>query len=118
VILADTCVWIEHLRRPQPELAEALEGGSVLVHPLVIEELACGLPDARSQLLADLAKQPRAPQASHEEVLRFIEMHGLAGTGVGAIDVHLLASALLAGARLLTLDAALLRAARKLGVAA
>jgi predicted nucleic acid-binding protein len=42
--------------------------------------------------------------AGHEEALGFIERHRLAGRGVGYVDIHLLASSALAGAKLWTRD--------------
>jgi len=58
--------------------------------------------------------------ADHAEALRFIDHHGLAGRGIGYIDVHLLASAVLSDARLWTYDKRLAAAARgmRLGHAA
>jgi predicted nucleic acid-binding protein len=46
-----------------------------------------------------------------------IEHRRLAGSGIGWVDAHLLASALLSGARLWTLDRPLARVAQRLGVA-
>jgi predicted nucleic acid-binding protein len=113
VIIVDTSVWIEHLRRGNPELAEALERGEVLTHPFVIGELACGQIRNRRELLDLLGALPGAVVASDEEALLFIEEHALMGKGVGYIDVHLLASvALTAGTRLWTMDGALARVAK------
>jgi hypothetical protein len=63
-----------------------------------------------------LGTLPRAAEAEHAEFLYFVEKHGLHGTGLGAVDAHLLASARLSRARLWTKDAALSRAAAKLGL--
>ncbi len=104
MILVDTSVWIDHLRRGNTRLTEALEAGEVLGHPFVIGELACGTLKHRERILALLDELPQASLASHEEVLKVVETHRLAGRGLGLIDVHLLASALLEGAELFTLD--------------
>jgi len=104
VILADTSVWIEHLRRGVPALAAALEDDRVLVHPFVIGELTCGRLTRRDEILGLLAVLPHAPTIDHHEALAFVEQHDLAGAGVGWIDVHLLAAASLARAPLWTLD--------------
>lgn len=105
MILVDTSVWVEHLRRGVPELASQLEAGAVLVHPFVIGELACGTLKARDEVLTLLALLPAVPRAIDDEVMAFIECHGLMGRGIGLVDVHLLASAALAAdASLWTLD--------------
>jgi predicted nucleic acid-binding protein len=59
---------------------------------------------------------PWAPVATHTETLAFISHERLHGAGLGAVDVHLLASARLAASRLWTRDAALAKAAKRLGV--
>jgi predicted nucleic acid-binding protein len=104
VILVDTSVWVDHLRRGDPPLARALAVGAVLAHPFVIGEIACGLLPRRAETLALLAALPATPVAGHEEALGFIERHRLAGRGVGYVDIHLLASSALAGAKLWTRD--------------
>lgn len=105
MILVDTSVWIDHLRKGTPTLAAGLEQGSVLMHPFVLGELACRNLENRSQVLQLLGDLPAAPTATDPEVLRFIAERGLMGRGIGYIDVHLLASVVLLGtARLWTLD--------------
>lgn len=116
MILADTSVWVEHLRSGKGDLARALEDGEVLGHPHVIGELACGNLRRRAEILALLGDLPRALEATHAEALECIERNHLHGRGLGWTDVHLLASALLTPARLWTLDAALAREARRCGV--
>lgn len=117
MILADTSVWVAHLRSNSPDLARALNDGEVLGHPHVVGELACGNLRNRKELLALLADLPQAVQATHEEALECIERNRLHGKGIGWTDVHLLASALLTPGRLWTLDAALAREAKRCGVA-
>ncbi|MCX5787819.1 MAG: type II toxin-antitoxin system VapC family toxin [Elusimicrobia bacterium] len=114
MILVDTSVWSDHLRASEPSLVSLLNEGSVLIHPFVIEELACGnLPD-RKEILELLHALPAAPVAEHEEVLEFISAARLHGTGIGCVDVHLMASARLAGAKLWSKDKALCREAKRL----
>lgn len=109
MILVDTSVWIDHFRRGNRELVEALEREDVLTHPLVIGELACGDLKNRAEVLHLLAALPVAPIATDDEALLLIEKRRLMGRGIGYIDVHLLASvALSADARLWTLDKRLL----------
>jgi predicted nucleic acid-binding protein len=104
MILVDTSVWIDHLRRGDDELVAALLAGQVLVHPWVVGELACGVLQDRGQVLDLLRSLPASPAVVEDEVLFFIERYALMGRGIGYVDVHLLASARLAGARLWTRD--------------
>jgi predicted nucleic acid-binding protein len=105
VILVDTSVWVDHLRRGDEQLAALLDAGRVLVHPFVIGEIACGILADRKEILGLLENMPAAPGAEHHEVLAFVEQHRLFGRGIGYVDAHLLASvALLPGALLWTRD--------------
>ena len=105
--LVDTSVWIDHLRRGNNRLVDLLEDGVVVCHPFIVGELACGMLRNRDQILTLLNALPTAPIADHEEVLTFVDERKLAGRGLGWIDVHLLASVLLADYALWTLDKAL-----------
>lgn len=118
MILVDTSVWVDHLRKTVPALAEALESGDVMTHPFVIGELACGNLRNRDEILGLLTALPSAVVATHEETLLFVERRRLMGKGIGYVDVHLLASvALTAGARLWTRDRRLGAVAADLRVA-
>lgn len=118
MILVDTSVWIDHLRSGEPALATALEGGQVLMHPFVLGELACGNLKNRREVLRLLGDLPASPTATEPEVLDFIERRALMGRGIGYIDVHVLASTILAGdARLWTRDRRLAAAAGELELA-
>lgn len=116
MILVDTSVWVDHLRKGDSALAAHLSGGEVLTHPLIIEELACGHLSHRNEILGLLAALPAAPLASHAEVLGLISDEGLGGSGIGAVDAHLLASARLANSMIWSRDKTITRAAKKLGV--
>jgi predicted nucleic acid-binding protein len=118
VILVDTSVWVDHLRVADRQLAGLLLEESVLCHPFVVGELACGALHRRSEILGLFRNIPQAPVVDQEEALAFVEAHALMGSGLGWVDVHLLASATLAGERVWTRDRRLARAARRLGVAA
>ncbi len=107
MILADTSIWVDHLRRGHAGFTAALESGEVATHPFVVGELACGQMRARQQILAMLAGLPSVPALSHDEAMHFLDVHRLAGRGLGWIDVHLLAAAALADLPLWTLDARL-----------
>jgi len=117
VVLVDTSVWVEHLRRGLSQLAALLSDGEVACHPFVVGELACGTLRNREEILSLLRELPTVQEVGHEEILVFLENHRLAGKGLGFIDVHLLASALIAGVPLWTLDRRLRDAARRLHAA-
>jgi predicted nucleic acid-binding protein len=116
VILVDTTVWVEHLRRGLPSLATLLQEGEVLIHPWVIGELACGNLRNRQQVLELLQGLPVATVASDAEVLLLIERDRLMGRGIGYVDVHLLASARLSYCRLWTQDRRLAAVAHEQGL--
>lgn len=115
--LVDTSVWANHLRRTDRRLVQLLDDAQVVCHPFVIGELACGQLRRRAEVLALLARLPVVSPVSQSEALAFIEVNQLAGSGVGWVDVHLLASARLARVTVLTADKALDRAAARLGLA-
>ena len=121
MILADTSVWIDHLRLPQghEKLADLLDRSQIVMHPFIIGELALSHLKPRDQILGDLGDLPQTILATEAEVLRFIERHVLFGTGIAYIDAHLLTAAVLTpGTRIWTRDKQLLGAANKLGLAA
>jgi predicted nucleic acid-binding protein len=118
VILADTSVWVDHLRASDKALVALLDAGMVLAHPFVIGELALGNLRQREIVLKALADLPRASVATDAEVLHFIERHALSGRGVGYIDPHLLAAVKLTpGAELWTNDKRLHGVVVQLGLA-
>lgn len=117
MILADTSVWIDHLRRGNTDLAHALDQQDIVTHRFVIGELACGEMRHRAQVLDLLDHLPKAVEATHDEVLALVERRRLMGHGLGYVDAHLLAAAMLSpGVYLWTLDAPLVRAAVRLGI--
>jgi predicted nucleic acid-binding protein len=115
-MLVDTSVWIDHFRYGNATLVALLEDDAVWCHPFVIGELACGRTSNRRRIRSLLEALPRPPEAEHREVLGFVERNGLAGSGIGWLDAHLMASARLAGVRVWTLDRPLHRVARRLGM--
>lgn len=116
MILVDTSVWVDHLRHGIPLLGDLLAAGEVATHPSVIGELACGNLRNREELLGLLSALPSAKVASHVEVLRLVEAHRLHGHGLGWIDMHLLASALLSQTGLWTRDRRLHSVVKTLGI--
>jgi predicted nucleic acid-binding protein len=117
VILVDTSIWVDHLRRGDATLAQLLEASAVAVHPFVIGELACGSLRRGSEVVTLLAELPAATAVSHNEVMRFVAVNRLGGRGIGYVDVHLLASAVVDRVPLWSRDKALHAEARRLGVA-
>jgi predicted nucleic acid-binding protein len=116
MVLADTSVWIDHFRRHRPSLAALLDRALVLMHPFVLGELGCGNLTNRTVILSSCAELPFAERATDEETLRLIDGRKLWGRGIGWIDAHLLASALLSNCELWTLDERLRRTAHAAGV--
>jgi len=117
MVLVDTSVWIDHLRSANARLGQLLDAGEVTVHPYVIGELACGPVTNRNEILALISALPARTAVSHAEFLHFVESYRLAGQGIGFVDVHLLASALLNSDFLWTRDRKLDAAACRLKVA-
>jgi predicted nucleic acid-binding protein len=120
VTLVDTSVWIDFFRgsAKAKQVAFLLEVAEVLVHPFVNGELALGhLGQGRALVLEDLGRLPSAPRIEDVEVFEMVEARRLAGSGIGWVDAHLLASALTVGADLWTFDRALLRIATRFGLA-
>ena len=118
MIVADTSIWVDHLRTSDSGFSWFLERRNILIHPFVIGEIALGNLPQYSLTLNALAKITKAPMASDENVLSFINRYRLSGTGIGYVDAHLLTSAsLVAGYKLWTRDKRLHRAALALDLA-
>ena len=119
MILVDTSVWVDYLRKGDPRLSECLERFEVSMHPFVRGELALGTLRERDVILASLAALPSVPVADEHEVLGFIARGHLWGRGIGYVDAHLLAAVHLSpGTRLWTRDKRLRSTTHKQGVAA
>jgi predicted nucleic acid-binding protein len=118
MILADTSIWVDHLRKSNATLQKLLEMGQVLCHPFIIGELAMGNLKQRHAILSALQNLPEAVTAHHDEVMQFISGQSLSGMGVGFVDAHLLAAVQLTPEALLwTRDQRLLSVAQKLSFA-
>jgi predicted nucleic acid-binding protein len=116
MIVADTSVWIDHLRQENALFAQRLEEGVIAVHPWVIGELACGGLRHRQHILNLLRSLYAAPVASYDEVMHLIERRKLMGRGIGWTDAHLVAGCIVGRMRLWTLDMRLRAVADALGV--
>ena len=116
MVLVDTSIWVSHFRKGDPHLQELLVAEQVLCHPFITGELACGGLKNRKEIISLLQALPGAITAEIDEILEFIEHQKLIGVGIGLVDVHLLASALLTKALLWTSDRSLRAAATRLNI--
>lgn len=118
MILVDTSIWIDHLRRTDEQLSALLGDRNVLGHPFVTGELALGNLLHRDTVIGALQELPQARVATASEVLRLISAKSLFARGIGYTDTHLLAAVLLTpGSTLWTRDKRLLAVASEMGVA-
>ena len=117
MILADTSIWIDHLRSGNHEMRKHLGEGSIVLHPVIIAELALGSLQQRAKTLALLDLLPQVRMLQLSEVRLMIEARCLYGSGIGLIDAHLIASALVDSPALLwTRDKPLRKVAEALGI--
>jgi predicted nucleic acid-binding protein len=118
-VLVDTSVWVRFLANRAP-YAEALDGllsrDEVSGHDFVHGELLIGDRGGRQSLLDNYVRMDQAPLVPHAEVVLFVRARKLGGRGIGWIDAHLLASALVAGVKLWTADTPLAAVAAELGI--
>ncbi len=115
MILVDTSIWIDHLRSGNSVLATLLQNEAVCTHNFVIGELACGNLSNRTEVLSLLQALPRLVSATDNETLFFIEQQNLMGRGIGYVDSHLLAAAVIRGIPLWTKDKRLMAIATEKG---
>jgi predicted nucleic acid-binding protein len=119
MILADTSIWIDHLRNSDAAMQRLLGQQRIAMHPFIIGEIALGHLVNREVILQSLGELPAATVADDKEVLKFIALHSLHGLGIGFVDVHLLAALKLsANTRLWSRDKKLASAAAALGLEA
>jgi len=120
MVLVDTSVWIRSLAGQAPYLAgldRLLDRDEVVGHELIYGELLIGDRGGRENLLSAYERFQQASLVPHSEVVAFVRARGLHGRGVGWIDVHLLASAIVERLPLWTVDPRLASVADELGVA-
>ena len=87
----------------------------VLCHSAVIGELVLGGLAIREEKL--LERLPKAPDVTSIELLAFIRSRKLSRKGIGWVDCQLLASTLVVGASLWSMDRKLAQAAHEIGIA-
>jgi hypothetical protein len=118
MILADTSVWADHLRQADGTMKACLDLEEILMHPFVLGELALGSMPKYDMVLDALRTLPAARIAGLDDVLMMVRENKLMGTGIGYIDAHVLASAVIVpDIHLWTRDKRLKRAAERFGVA-
>jgi predicted nucleic acid-binding protein len=119
-VLVDTSVWIRFLANRAPcaaQLDDLLARDEVSGHDFVYGELLIGDRSGRTELLATYERMDQAPFVPHADVVAFVRDRKLNGRGIGWIDAHLLASALVGRLRLWTADSPLATVATELGIA-
>jgi hypothetical protein len=120
MVLVDTSVWIRFLANRAPyaaELDRLLGLDEVTGHELVYGELLIGDRGGRSKLLAAYDRMHQSAIVPHCDVVAFVRDRDLHGRGVGWIDVHLLASAIVGRCQIWTADPRFSAVADELGVA-
>jgi predicted nucleic acid-binding protein len=120
IVLVDTSVWIRFLSNRAPyaaKLDRLLSRDEVSGHDFVYGELLIGDVGGRKQLLADYEQMHQAPVLAHNDVVAFVQGRRLHGRGVGWIDAHLLASALVGRLKFWTADPRLATLTQELGIA-
>jgi len=120
MVLVDASVWIRFLANRAPyaaELDRLLGLDEVAGHDLVYGELLVGDRGGRRDLLAAYERMPQARQVPHRDVVEFVRDRDLHGRGVGWIDVHLLASALVGRLQVWTADPRFSAIANEIGIA-
>jgi predicted nucleic acid-binding protein len=122
LILADTSIWIDHFRSgnrrsENKEMRKLLNEGQIVIHPVIIAELALGSLQERTKTLALLDLLPQVRVAQLSEVRRMIEARRLYSLGIGLTDAQLIASVFINPSTLLwTRDKRLRKAAEGLGI--
>lgn len=118
MILVDTSIWIEHLARPVPALASLISDSLVVQHPFVTGEILAGNPTRRDLLVFALRKLPPIEPVDEDRFHEFLEDSRLWGTGLGFVDIHLVAAAAsIPGTRIWTSDRRMFAEAAKLDLA-
>lgn len=117
MILADTSIWVDHLRNNNPEMVRRLSRGQIAMHPFIVGEIALGSLHNRRKRLDDMDALLEVNVAQLHEVRPMIEAHSLNSRGIGLTDACLIASCLITpGTQLWTRDNAMENVGRSLGI--
>jgi predicted nucleic acid-binding protein len=119
MVLIDSSVWVSFLQSGgEAQLVQLLGLHEVVMHEMVLGEIAMGSKEQRKKALGLLPFLPMMQVANHSEVMTLVDQHQLYGRGIGYVDVHLLTSAVLQpGVQLWSRDKRLIAAAERLGIA-
>src|ERR1035437_5273107 len=105
MILADTSIWVDHLRSGNAEMEKLLSAGQIVMHPFIVAEISLGSLHNRRKRLDEMEALLEVRVASLNEVRHMIEAHSLYSKGIGLTDAHLIASCLMTpGTQLWTRD--------------
>lgn len=117
MILVDTSVWIDHFRTPVAALERLILAERAMCHPFIRGELAVGHLRSWLEAVGALQALPQAKTASEGEFLSLIVNEQLAATGLGFVDIHLLASCRATpGTKLWSRDKRLAKYAARMGL--
>jgi predicted nucleic acid-binding protein len=117
-LLVDSPIWIDHIDKGDPQLVDQLRSRRVVMHPMIIGEIALGSITRRAEILEQLHALKQIKAVAHAEVMAMIEWLKLPSTGIGYVDAHLLAAVRQTpNARLWTRDKRLAAQAERLEVA-
>ena len=118
-LLVDTSVWVDHLRKNDPSLADALADNRVAMHPHILGEIALGSFKSRRTVLSLLENLPRRPAPPIEKCKPSSNAAASLAGGIGYVDAHLLAATSLApGLAIWTRDKRLMGVASDLNLLA
>ena len=117
MILADTSIWIDHLRSGNARMQALLQTGQIVMHPFIVAEIALGSLKNRKVRLAELDALQQVAVGQAAEVRHLIEARALYSKGLSLVDAHLILSCLLSpGTQLWTRDKNMEMVARSLGI--
>jgi len=117
LILVDTSVWVDHLRNPETTLEQLIRANLVIGHPYVTGEVAVGDIRDWHETVTGLQELRQAQIATETEFLALVAQEKLAATGLGFVDIHILASCRITpDTKLWSRDKRLARHADRLGV--
>lgn len=117
-VLVDTSIWIRAFAADPVvvrHLVRLLRAGMAHVHPWTLAEIQLG-KGAPDEYRAPLHEAPWVSVIEDPITLRFMHEHRLQRSGIGWVDLQLLAAAKERGVALWTADRALQRAAKRVGL--
>ncbi len=115
MISVDTSVWIDQFRSPLAEFSTLGRQKLLMIHPFVIGELAVGTFTDWRRAVDSLRRMSRTEIVTEDEFFAFVGENRLMGTGLGFVDIHILAAAISSGHRVWAHDKRLATQAERLG---